>query len=252
MSVHVHSCQWWIACCPLSLDKGEHMTSDNVSAHHDRLALWILLIVVAITAAVFFWTRANYHQGDAAIATQVDAAGHLHVLGITLGKTSLKQAELILKSQSDVALYIYPQGNPKAGLKLEAFFPAIADHTKVILLLDVVGKGLKSIESHATIPHLYPNQVARMNLAAEDFTIVHDATVAELTLIPNLNISSDTLKARFGTPDQILKIDQDRNRYIYKAIGLDAVVSKKEPPVLHFINPNTAGKNEPQRHQGTK
>ena len=230
------------------------MTSDNASAHHDRLALWILLIVVAITAAVFFWTRANYHQGDTAIATQVDAAGHLHVLGITLGKTSLKQAELILKSQSDVALYIYPQGHPKAGLKLEAFFPAIADHTKVILLLDVAAEErkaekLKAIESRATIPHLYPNKVARMNLAPEDFTQVHDAIVAELTLIPNLNISPETLQARFGTPDQILKMDQDRNRYIYNAIGLDAVVSKEEPPVLHFINPNTAGKNEPQRHK---
>jgi len=219
------------------------MTSDNASAHHDRLALWILLIVVAITAAVFFWTRANYHQGDTAIATQVDAAGHLHVLGITLGKTSLKQAELILKSQSDVALYIYPQGHPKAGLKLEAFFPAIADHTKVILLLDLSDKERKSIESRATMPHLYPNQVARMNLAAEDFTQVHDAIVAELTLIPNLNISPETLQARFGTPDRIVKMDQDRNRYIYKAIGLDAVVSKSEPPVLHFTNTITLKKD---------
>jgi len=213
------------------------ITSESTPKRHDRMALWMLLLVVAVTAAVFLWTSANYRQGDASVATHVDGQGRLHVLGITLGETSLKQAERILQSKSDVALYIYPAEHLKAGLKLEAFFPAIADHTKVILLMDFDDKALKEIESRATIPHLYPDKVARMNLAAEDVSRARSATVRELTLIPNLTISAETLKARFGEPDRVQPLDKDRDEYIYDAIGLDAVISKDESPVLHFTNP---------------
>jgi len=212
-------------------------SSRQESKQYDRMALWVLLFVIVLTAAVFFWSSSGYQQKNSTKKTHVDNQGHLHVLGVTLGKTSLKQAEKILKSKSDIALYIYPQEHPKAGLKLEAFFPAIADHTKVVLLLDVNDKELKGIESRATIPHLYPDKVARMNLAAEDFNLVRRATVGELTLIPNLTISVETLKARFGEPDRIQSLDHDRNQYIYDAIGLKAVLSKDGPPVLHFKNP---------------
>lgn len=205
--------------------------------HNDRMALWMLLLVVVVIGAVFLWTSSNYQQGSATEDTHVDAKGRLHVLGVTLGETNLNQAELVLQSKSDVALYIYPQEHPKAGLKLEAFFPAIADHTKVVLLMDLDDAQLKAIESRATVPHLYENKVARMNLAAADVSRVHSATVRELTLIPNLTISPETLKARFGEPDRVQSLDKDRDEYIYDAIGLKAVISKDEPPVLHFANP---------------
>jgi hypothetical protein len=201
------------------------------------MALWMLLAVVLVTVAVFAWTSTHYKQGGGALDTRVDAAGHLHVLGVTLGETSLREAEHILQSKSDVALYIYPQGDPKAGLKLEAFFPAIADHTKVILLLDPGEGALKALESRATVPHLYPNNVARMNLAPEDYELVHAARVRELTLIPNLHIDAATLKARFGEPDRVERIDQQRQRLVYDAIGLSAELAGEGPPLLHFVNP---------------
>jgi len=214
------------------------MTSKRKTKSNDRIALWMLLAVVLLTAAVFFWSSGRYQQADGNMAaTAVDAQGYLHVLGVTLGKTNLQQAEKILKSKSDVALYIYPQGHAKAGLKLEAFFPAIADHTKVVLLLDVDAAALKSIESRATIPHLYPDQVARMNLAVDDVTRARDATVSALTLIPNLVISLDTLKARFGEPDRVQKLPTGENQYIYDGIGLKAVLHDDGPPMLHFSMP---------------
>jgi len=213
------------------------MTSKPKPLRIDRIGMWMLLVVAVATAAVFFWTSSRYQHGNASQETRVDAQGHLHVLGITLGETSLKQAELILQSKSDVALYIYPQENPKAGLKLEAFFPAIADHTKVVLLLDISHEKLQDIGSRATIPHQYQNMVARMNLAPDDVISVHHETVSELTLIPNLNITAENLKARFGKPDRIRHLDSDLDQYSYDAIGLQATISKQEPPSLHFSNP---------------
>ncbi|HKI62379.1 MAG TPA: hypothetical protein VKA31_08805 [Mariprofundaceae bacterium] len=213
------------------------MTSDIKPQHNDRAGLWMLLAVIIATAAVFLWTSTHYQHGDTSLDTRVDSQGHLHVLGVTLGVTTLREAETILQSKSDVALYIYPQEHPKAGMKLEAFFPSIADHTKVILLLAAGPDRLKKIESDATVPHLYPNGVARMNLAAADAIGINNATVQELTLIPNLAVSAETLKARFGEPDHIQHLQTDQDLYLYNRIGLQAFLSKDEPPTLHFSNP---------------
>jgi len=214
------------------------MTSKQKSNSHDRIALWVILAVVLLTAAVFVWSSGRYQQGDGAVAaTHVDAQGYLHVLGLTLGQTTLQQAETILKSKSDVALYIYPLGHAKAGLKLEAFFPAIADHTKVVLLLDVDETELKEIEARATVPHLYPDSVARMNLAADDVSRARSATVVALTLIPNLIVSASTLKARFGEPDRVKNLSAGVDEYSYNSSGLKAVLLKDEPPRLHFMMP---------------
>ncbi len=194
----------------------------------------MLLLVGILTAALFFWTRAHYQHQNPLLDTHIDQQGRLHVLGITLGATTLQQAETLLQSKSDVALYIYPQEHPKAGLKLEAFFPAIADHSKVILALDVGKKALLAIESRATTPHLYPNRVARMNLAAEDWTTVQRATVQELTLIPSLRISAKELEARFGQADRDRPLDGNRHQYSFDTIGLEAILDKDALPTLHF------------------
>jgi len=203
----------------------------------DHFGLWMLLVVVVATTAVFLWTRSSFQHNDPGLQTHIDELGQLHVLGITLGKTTLKEAELILQSKSDVALYIYPQEHPKAGLKLEAFFPAIADHTKVILRLNETTQTIRAIEERATIPHQYQNLVARMNLAPDDVTLLHNAIVTELTLIPNLILTADNLKARFGEPDRSQQLDGGITRYSFDTIGLQAEFSEDETPSLHFTNP---------------
>jgi len=215
------------------------MSAELLSRKHDRMGLWMILLVVVITATLFFWTSSQHKQeSSSTYKTSINAQGQLKVLGITLGNTSLKEAELALQSKSDVALYIYPEEDSKAGMKLEAFFPAIADHTKVVLLLSASPDELKGIESRATIPHLYPDKVARMNLAADDVTRLRTATVQELTLIPNLTLTPELLAARFGEPDHINQLPGKGNEYIYWAIGLKAVLADGEPPMLHFANPH--------------
>jgi len=214
------------------------MTSEVKSGYHDRIGLWMILVVIVLTTALFFWTRSYYQHEGTSLATHIDEQGNLHVLGVTLGETTLKEAELILQSKSDVALYLYPEKHAKAGRKLEAFFPAIADHTKIILLLDMDRESLDKLESRATIPHLYPNSVARMNLAAKDRSALDQVTVRELTLIPNLTLSAENIKARFGMPDE-LKVMEGYDLYTYNHIGLKVRLNKDESPTLHFFNPTT-------------
>ena len=205
----------------------------------DRLAIKLLLLVVVLTGVVFLWTSQSFKSSDEDHDTWVDAHGRLHVLGITLGETTLRQAETILRSRSDIALYIYPVGHAKAGMTLEAFFPSIADHTKVILLLDAVDAQLKAIETRATLPHLYPNKVARMNISPRDTKLSQSLPIRALTLIPSADVSEKAIEARFGMDHETTTTPEGYTRLDYPAIGLQATLAKADVTKLHFENPKT-------------
>jgi len=206
--------------------------------NYDRMGLYALLVVVVATTGLFLWTSTQYQQGSSTPDTHVDATGKLHVLGLTLGESNLRQAELILQSKAEVALYLYPEGHAKAGMKLEAFFPAIADHTKVILLLDVGQEERLSMAKRASMPQQSQNGVIRIGLASSDLSGVYDATVKELTLIPSLDVSAENLKARFGEPDLIQNLEDEQILYRYDSVGLSATLGSDVLPMLSFSNPS--------------
>lgn len=216
------------------------METPKTARFGDRFALKLLITVALATAAVFFWTSGHFQQQGKQKDTWVDKQGKLHVLGITLGTSDLRQAELALQSRSEVALYLYPAEHPKAGMKLEAYFPAIADHTKVILLLEATPETLKQMEARASAPQLFQNRVARLGLAPEDSQLVLQMIVRELTLIPSVAVTEESLRARFGAPGQVRHPGPATVLYRFPAIGLEATLAPGEPAQLHFTNPAPA------------
>ncbi|HXH73314.1 MAG TPA: hypothetical protein VNI58_10910 [Mariprofundaceae bacterium] len=213
-----------------------HETPQHKNHSIDRLALKILAVVLVVTALIFLWSRSQYHSSPQTPDTWLDQDGHLHVLGIVLDQSTLREAETALQSRSDTALYIYPVGSEKAGLKLESYFPSIADHTQVILRLAADDALLKAMESRASLPHEYPNKVLRMNLAPTDLPDVQRLRVIELTLVPSATITADMLAARFGQPDGRQQTG-DTMKLQFNKVGLSATLDKDNPAMLHFTNP---------------
>lgn len=216
------------------MQKTDPSTRQKIS---DRFGLKLFLATLVATAAVFAWTSTHYHHPAKEKDTWVDEQSRLHVLGITLGTSTLREAEIALQSRSDIALYLYPLGHPKAGQKLEADFPAIADRTQVILLLGATPEQLYQFEQRATRPHLYPNAVARSNLAPEDSQLAYQMPITELTLIPSVTLNAEALNARFGAPARVEHVGDRETRLYYPAVGLVATLVEGEPAALHFTNP---------------
>ena len=204
---------------------------------NDKPALLTIVVVLVITGLVFVWSKSNYRSDGGSQDTWLDEAGRLHVLGIVLGQSTLREAEKALKSRSDIALYIYPVGHKDAGLRLEAYFPSIMDHSKVILVLDADQKLLERLQQHSTIPHLYPNKVARMNLHPDNMATVKALPVSQLTLIPSVAVTLDMLEARFGKAALVADSEDGAKHYRFPQVGLEAVLSEKDTAMLRFRNP---------------
>jgi len=198
------------------------------------------ILVVIISASVFFFTSAYYKNNAKQHArdTWVDMAGYLHVLGITLDRTTLRDAEKILLSRSDIALYHYPSAPNDQSLTLEASFPSLTDHSKVMLKLRASQQQLETFRSHATMPRIYPNKVIRMNLAAEDLLLTDKLIVETVTFIPSTQMDPKTLIARFGTPGRVETADSGTH-YFYPAIGLEATIHNDDKKVTLKFTPPT-------------
>jgi len=212
--------------------------SQDTSKPIAYLGLKLFAATIVATALVFAWTSSNYKNDNRSQDTWVDDSGRLHVLGMVLGQTVLRGAEIALKSRSDIALYIYPQGHADEGMALEAFFPSIGDHSKVILELEASKATLEQFQQRSTLPHLYPNLVVRMNLHPEDLPAVQRLVVKKLTLIPSIEVKPENLKARFGEASSMNADHEDGTVYYYFSdIGLKATLKEDDATRLLFTNP---------------
>lgn len=199
----------------------------------DKLGLKIAFAAVFASIALLLWSISTTDKQNGN-DTFFDEQGYQHVLGVSLGHSTLRESETALKSRSDVALYIYPSEHAEPGRRLEAFFPAIADHSKVILLLQADRSTLDAIEQRATLPHLYPDGVARMNLASEDLTRVQQLVVGQLSLIPSIALNEQMLIARFGQPASSTRSNDGKQHYHFPDIGLTATIDHEGLATLRF------------------
>jgi len=217
--------------------------SDNKAASIGKTDLFGLvggILVVIVSISVFFFTSAYYKNvaKNRAKDTWVDLQGYLHVLGITLHRTTLRDAEKILLSRSDIALYHYPDAKDPNALTLEASFPSLTDHSKVMMKLDATPETLETFHSHATMPRIYPNNVLRLNLAPDDLLVAENLVIESITFIPSAAMDQQTLTTRFGVPGRVSK-SSTATYYFYPAIGLKATLSNDDHKVtLNFKSPD--------------
>lgn len=198
-----------------------------------------LVFVVLITLYTFYTTKMDIEQHVAQSSTFIDDSNRLHVLGLILPENTLREAEVKLKSRADTALYLYPGKQGGSGtVTLEAFFPSIADHSKVILGLEADRQLLDDMQKRAMLPRLYPNGVARMNLGTEDVLAVLNLPITSVTLIPSLDIDEKMLEARFGKPAKTTEEDRGIIRYWYPNVSLAAFIDPNGKDRLDFTIPD--------------
>lgn len=198
-----------------------------------------LLLVVLVTGYTFYSTKLDIEKHAAANSTFIDDSGRLHVLGLILPGSTLRQAEIKLKSRADTAIYIYPDEQGGRGrVTLEAFFPSIADHSKIILQLGVSQAMLEAMQKRASPPRIHPNGVVRMNLGDEDVLEVLKFPITGLSLIPSLDVDKKMLEARFGKPAKESEEAKGVIRQEYPNIHLTAFLNPNGKAKLDFAVPD--------------
>jgi hypothetical protein len=158
----------------------------------------------------------------------------VRVFGITLGVSTLSDANKVFKEESDVSLF-----KPSdAGMGVEAFIEEVNFNglkAKIVMTVAVDPEKLQGMYERGLRINSTPSG-KRITLTADDLLIVRNSPVASLTYLPNVSLDEAIVSKRFGEP--AMRIKETRSgavHWLYPQHGLDVVLGGKERPLLQYV-----------------
>ena len=198
--------------------------------------LALLLIGIVAVSLVFF--KQDVPRNDnpvTGLPWQIDIlpGGESRVFGITLGRTTLREAMEQLGSDMELAIIAAPN---ETGT-LEAYYSHHSSGPitgKLILLLDIETVTLSAMLDRS----LQDGGTRRHHLHPDDLPTAWQAPVSVINFMPSFNLDEDIAQARFGTPAEIIQVDAQQKHLLYPDKGLDLILSADGKEVLQYLSPD--------------
>lgn len=206
---------------------------------------WIpvaLILVVLISSSLWLWRSlhsTSIHTPQASVSQppweiRTDAQGHVMVMGLTLGQSTLRDARVLWSQSFKVGLY--QQANQP--LVLEGF----SDNAqaglitgKGVLTADIAPDALQALLNEASSKEPTISGATRYTLKPDAEEKVMGARIKRLTFIPSASLEVQTIEERFGKPEQRTTSAADETDYFfYPSRGLIVGRDRKGRVSLHY------------------
>ncbi len=167
---------------------------------------------------------------------QVDEMGYSTVFGLTLGRSTLAEAQEAFQEQGKTNLFV----SPEPRFYFETYF-------KGLYLDSIRADMVFSLEvNQATAEQLYDRGLRisqlgdgtrKVELAQPDLDLLGDARVTHITYIPGTNLEPDLIAARFGEPARQIVEATGITHWLYPDRGLDIAVNPDGREVFQYVMP---------------
>lgn len=203
-----------------------------------------LIISLAVIAALtfLFWPspeRGPKQTGKELLPweSQLNENGHISVMGVEIGDTTLKQARKLLGGRAEVALF---QDKGNGQLSAEAFFSEVTSgglSGRIIVGLAVPGDRLYLMAERAD--KRKPMETGNIKLQPhwQDRDELADSVIKSVTYIPYIDLDDEVIRSRFGEPKRTLETQQGILHYLYPQKGLDVLLDPNGKEVIQYVNP---------------
>ncbi|MBT3197417.1 MAG: hypothetical protein HN842_00320 [Gammaproteobacteria bacterium] len=201
-----------------------------------------LLAVLLFTATLFLLAGLLPEEKTVPLThtpweVMLNAEGDSQLLGITLGKSRLSEAQLIWREQAEITLFL-PR---EAPAKVEAYFQQInlgGIRASLVTEVQVEELRLQQIIDQGARISTQGDGSRKITLDGEGVTIVEESPIVSLTYLPRSNLSTETLQNRFGPPAETLLMATGTEHWLYPRIGLDIAISGQGREVFQFVPPH--------------
>jgi len=201
---------------------------------------YIITLAILALLVFMFWPspeRGPRQRGDALMPwdLQRTADGHIRVLGMETGVSTLDDARRALGSQGELALF-----QDQRGLSAEGFFSEFTSgglSGRIVVSLDLPGERLQQMVGRATKRE--PTEAGAMKLRPhwQDLKALGASVIKSITYIPYVDLDDKVIRTRFGEPAQTVQVDPQRVHYLYPDKGLDLLLDTKGKEVLQYVDP---------------
>ncbi len=158
------------------------------------------------------------------------------VLGVTLGESTLEQAELKFEEAAVVSMF----QSADSKLAVEAFFEEINLNglkAKIVLTMEIPSFELPGIFDRGLRMNTTTSG-KRITLSTEDLARVRKSPIGSLTYLPTVRLDEAVLIKRFGEPAQrVRETKSGAIHWLYPQHGLDITLGGDEKPLLQYLSP---------------
>ena len=202
-----------------------------------KIILSIIALVVVSLSLVLMLPDKTVNTGDTLPWNIVHPTPDTtRVFGVTLGQSTLAEAEKTFKEQAEISLF----KQADAKMAVEAFIEEVNLNglkAKMVLTVAIPPEELQAmfgrgVRMNSTLSG------KRITLAADDLERVRNAPVTSLTYLPTVRLEEAFLAKRFGTPSQ--RVRETRTgvvHWLYPQHGLDVTPGGSEKPLLQYVSP---------------
>lgn len=202
-----------------------------------KIILGITGLLVALTTLAWLLPEKGSNSGDT-LPWRIThpTADTTHVLGVTLGSSTLVDAEQVYQEPSVVSLFKTTDGK----MVVEAFFEEVKLNglkAKIVMTIAVPAQDLQGMFERG----LRMNATAsgkRITLNTDDLATVRSKPISSLSYMPSVRLEEAVLSKRFGTPvERIRESKSGAVHWLYPQHGLDVALGGDEKPVLQYLSP---------------
>ena len=173
-----------------------------------RHGIKILYLVLALGILYALWPAATDDTAPSpSWDVRLDDTGRLRVLGVTLGKSTLKEAEEILHTRTQRAMFLSGEPGRRQEASLEAYAPNLPDNSRMVLVVQADAALLEAIKAKAHSPLAFPSGSIKLEIADEHSLAMEALIVNSLTYIPRIKLTPDKVKGQFGEPALVIQQD---------------------------------------------
>lgn len=197
------------------------------------------LILAALLAPLLFRSSEKATvRPETGLPWQIErqADGSTRVFGLTLGRSTLADAQTIWGPEGQIAV-IAAADRPAA---LEAYYESVSAGFitgRVILSADMSQATLDAIRQRAVKVEPTPSGARRFLPGGDDRRRLLQAPIRAISFIPSVNLDEATVLQRFGTPGQRLRSTATAEHFLYADKGLDLLLDSEGKELLQYVAP---------------
>ena len=167
----------------------------------------------------------------------VDANGNTTVFDLTLGKSTLKDAELSFENSATLSLF--RAANNK--FSIEAYFDRIylsGLKANLVLTLEVNTQQAEQIFSRGIRISQLGDGSKKVEISEKDKALLGKSIIDLITYLPAADLETTLLEKHFGIPEKKLAESEQLTHWLYPAKGLDITVNSDGKEVFQYLTPS--------------
>lgn len=163
--------------------------------------------------------------------------GHTRVFGITLGETTLAQAQMQFAEEPEVTLF----SKDESVFGVEAYFDQLTlsgIRAKAVLSMGLDQETLQTMYQRGVRISKAVSGVHKITLTGDDLALVMGRPVTAITYLPRADLDADVVRRRFGEPgERVREADNGIEHWLYADRGLDVALHDEKKDVLQYVLP---------------